>query len=136
VVLPAFHIALPAFTAFGGLKGHPWTFAYWLLLAWASAALGEELQFRGFLFSRLERLFGGVRGATALAVVAQAVLFGLGHFYQGWGGVLATGALGLLFGGLFLLAPRNLVPGMVLHGLVDTVSLTALYLGVNPGAMR
>ena len=134
VLFPALGLAMPSFGAFGALKGHPGVFAYWLLAAWTSAALGEELQFRGFLRSRLERLFGSGRGAVAGAIVGQAVLFGLGHIYQGWAGVLVTGMVGLVLGVLFLAARRNLVPGMVLHALVDTVGLTALFLGFAPPA--
>ena len=33
-----------------------------------------------------------------------------------------------MLGGVYLAGRRNLVAGMVLHGLIDTVSLTALFL--------
>lgn len=132
LVFPRLGIAPPAFGALGVLKGHPWVFVSWLLLAWSSAALGEELQFRGFLWSRLERLFGGGRAAALATLILQAGLFGLGHAYQGLGGVLATMCAGLVLGAVFLAGRRNLVACMVLHGLIDTVSLTALFLGLVP----
>lgn len=132
LVFPRLGIAAPAFGALGVLKGHPWVYVSWLLLAWSSAALGEELQFRGFLWSRLERLFGGGRAAALATLILQAGLFGLGHVYQGLGGVLATTCAGLVLGAVFLAGSRNLVACMVLHGLIDTVSLTALFLGVIP----
>ena len=37
-----------------------------------------------------------------------------------------------MLGELFLAGSRNLVACMVLHGVIDTVSLTALFLGVIP----
>jgi len=132
LVFPRLGVAPPAFGALGVLKGDPWVYVSWLLLAWSSAALGEELQFRGFLWSRLERLFGGGRAAAWLTLILQAGLFGLGHAYQGLGGVLATMCAGLVLGAVFLAGRRNLVACMVLHGLIDTVSLTALFLGLVP----
>jgi membrane protease YdiL (CAAX protease family) len=132
LVFPRLGVASPAFDALGVLKGHPWVYVSWLLLAWSSAALGEELQFRGFLWSRLERLFGGGQAAGWATLIVQAGLFGLGHVYQGLGGVLATACAGLVLGAVFLAGRRNLVACMVLHGLIDTVSLTALFLGWVP----
>ena len=132
-VFPALKIARPALGAFGGLKGHPGSFAFWLVYAWTSAAVGEEMQFRGFLWARLERLFGEGRLAVALTMAIQAVLFGLGHVYQGLGGVLATGGIGLVMGGVYLAGRRNLVACMVLHALIDTISLTLLFSGLVPG---
>ena len=128
LALRALGVARPDFGAFGVLKGHPWSYVFWLLYAWISAAVGEELQFRGFLFSRLERIFGGGRMAVPLALVGQAAVFGLGHIYQGVGGVLTTGSIGLVLGGVYLAGRRNLVACMLLHALIDTISLTILFL--------
>ena len=52
-------------------------------IGWGTAAFGEELVFRGFLNTRLATAFGGGQAAIALSVVAQALLFGLGHAYLG-----------------------------------------------------
>jgi membrane protease YdiL (CAAX protease family) len=128
VVFRLLHVPRPDFTAIGELKGHPGAYLYWLAVALVSAGLGEELQFRGFVWSRLERLAGGGRGATAFALVGQAVLFSLGHIYQGVSGVIVSGALGLVLGGVYLAGRRNLAACMLLHALIDTVSLTALFL--------
>jgi hypothetical protein len=128
VIFRLLHLARPDFTAIGELKGHPGAYLYWLTLALVSAGLGEELQFRGFVWSRLERLAGGGRPGVIFALVGQAVLFSLGHIYQGVSGVIVTGALGLVLGGVYLAARRNLIPCMILHGLIDSVSLTTLFL--------
>jgi len=121
------HLPRPDFTAIGELKGHPGTYLYWLLVAWSSAALGEELQFRGFVWSRLERLGGGGRAGMVFALVGQALLFSLGHIYQGVSGVIVTGGLGLVLGWVYLAGRRNLIACMILHGLIDGISLTALF---------
>jgi hypothetical protein len=132
VVAPKLGIARPSFGPFLNVKGHPAIFAYWLTFALVSAALGEELQFRGFLWSRLERLFGGGRGAAVATLLVQAAMFGACHVYQGLSGILATGAAGLVLGAVYWAGGRNLVANMILHGLIDTVSLTVLFIGLAP----
>ena len=132
LVFPAFGLKLPSFAALGTIKGDVGAYFYWLLLAWVSAALGEELLFRGFIWSRLERLVGGGKAAVLPALILQALLFSLGHLYQGLAGALVTGGLGLVLGWVYLAGRRNLVACMLLHGLIDTVSITAMFLGGVP----
>lgn len=127
------HLAPPHAGLIQSLIRTPQTFAAMLLLASTTVAFGEEFQFRGFLFSRLETLFGGARGATVAAWLAQALLFGLPHAYQGLAGVISTGVIGLVLGGLYLRAGRNLIACIAVHALVDTLSLTALYAATRLG---
>lgn len=103
-----------------------------LAIAWTTAAVGEELLFRGFLQGRLQLLFGTGRVAGLLAALVQAGLFGLAHAYQCPTGILVTASLGLVFG-LFYLRSRNLWTLVLAHGLIDTLSLVALYAGKLPG---
>ncbi len=81
-----------------------------------SAGICEEILFRGFLI----RLLNG--GALAFplvgALAASSLLFGLGHAYQGFKGVISTTVGGLFMGLLFLLS-GNLVFVMVAHALLD-----------------
>ncbi|MHA6332046.1 CPBP family intramembrane glutamic endopeptidase [Qipengyuania sp. CAU 1752] len=91
-------------------------------VAWLAAGLGEELLWRGFLLDRLMRL-PGIEGRIWIAIVLQAVLFGLPHLYQGWGGVLVTGLIGLLFGWLRIAAKWNLWPLVIAHAAVDTIMM-------------
>jgi membrane protease YdiL (CAAX protease family) len=58
----------------------------------------EELLYRGFLIW----LFAPIAGPLVAAAIS-ALLFGLGHIYQGWLNVLRTAAVGLLFGAGFVL---------------------------------
>ena len=41
---------------------------------------------------------------------------------------MAAGVIGLVLGGLYLLTGRNLWVGIELHGAIDTVSVTVLFL--------
>lgn len=127
------HVGLQARTAaaFAGLQGNLGEYLYWLIpIAWGSAAFGEELLFRGFLQSRLMRAFAGA--PAVLAVVAQAAIFGALHAYQGAGGAILAGVTAMIIGGIYALNGRNLWACILLHGLVDTISITAIYLGAVP----
>ncbi len=107
----------------------PWLFTLWIVaVAWLGAGLGEELLFRGFLFDRLLRL-PGVAGTMPVALIVQAVVFGLAHIYQGWGGVLMTGAVGLLLGWVRLRAGGAIWAAVLAHAAVDTIMLSLAYAG-------
>lgn len=96
---------------------------------WIGAAIGEELFFRGFLLTKFTALFGGGRRALVFAVLAQAIWFGAGHASQGISGMIMTGAIGAVVGAYFVTRGRRaLMPLMIGHGFVDTVSLTANFL--------
>ncbi len=105
----------------------PAAFAMWIVLvAWCSAAFGEEMLWRGFLMDRLSRL-SGLRGRTLLILFVQAFVFGLPHAYQGWGGVLITGSVGLFLGWLRMHMGGRLWAAIIAHGLVDTIMLSLGY---------
>ena len=101
----------------------------WLAIVWTAAAFGEEMFFRGYLITRLQLLFPGGWAGSVLAVVIPALIFGYGHFYyQGWRGAIVTCAIGLAFGAMFLLFKRNLWPLILLHGVIDTLTFTAIFM--------
>jgi len=92
---------------------------------WIGAAIGEEVFFRGFLLGKFTVIFGGKRLGLALAVLAQAVWFGSGHVSQGISGMIMAGTIGAVVGLFFLTrARRALLPLIIGHAFVDTVSLT------------
>lgn len=94
--------------------------------------VSEEGLFRGFMQTRLGRVFSERR-----ALLIQAVLFGLWHFvwhvspldfFGMFIHVLYTFVFGLIFGQFFRVS-RSLVPLILAHGLVDTVGYGAI---LNP----
>lgn len=127
-------LELPAkdLSRLGDLAGNPQQLALMLAIAWTTAAIGEEILFRGYLIPRLERLFGGGGLALSIAVVAQAGLFALAHSAQGPQGAIQAGLVALTFGIAFVATKRNLWALILAHGLIDTISMTALYAGHAP----
>ncbi len=54
----------------------------------------------------------------AAAIPVAAIIFGLAHLYQGWGGVIRSGILGIVFCFGYLLI-GSLWALMALHAIVD-----------------
>ena len=120
--------------AFDDLKGNTPKYLLMLLpITWGTAAFGEEIIYRGFIFTRLTDALGRTRWAIAVALLIQAVLFSLGHVYLGPRGMINAGALGLVAGLVYVTNGRNLWPLIIAHGLVDSVGITVLYLGIAHG---
>lgn len=113
----------------GDIKGNLRLYLLWLGIAWVSAAFGEEMFFRGFIITRLQSVFTGVRFASVIAVILAAAFFGYVHiYYQGMRGFVTTGAIALAFGAMFLLLKRNLWPVILVHGIVDSIGFTARFM--------
>jgi hypothetical protein len=99
-----------------------------VLGVWIGAAIGEELFFRGLLLTKFTTLFGGGRLALVLAVLAQAIWFGAGHVSQGVSGMIMAGTIGAVLATFFVTRGRGaLIPLMIAHGLIDTVSQTIYF---------
>jgi membrane protease YdiL (CAAX protease family) len=81
----------------------------------------EELTARGFLLARCLAALDGVWAPVLLS----SVLFGLGHFYQGWIGVLQTAVFGVILA-TFTVRWRTLWPAILAHAMVNTLSIAAL----------
>ncbi len=88
----------------------------WFAAVSVTAGICEEIIFRGFLIPYLDALPLGL-GMWG-AVVASAVIFGINHGYQGWGGIILTGILALLMTALFFISGTLWIP-IVFHALLD-----------------
>lgn len=117
---------------FAALRGSLAALAASLAAAWIIGGLAEELVFRGYLLNRFAELLGPGPATWALSVFAGAVLFGLGHLYQGLTGVAENCMFALVMGGLYLAAGRNLWPAIIAHGAYDTLGFLLIYLGLYP----
>ena len=93
----------------------------WFVAVSLTAGICEELLYRGFLVWAL-RPWLGLWGAALASVVS----FGFAHVYQGRARAVGAGVTGAVLGALAI-GLGWLVPGMVIHALVDMTSGEALY---------
>lgn len=126
-----FPIAQQDLSRFDFLRGNlPNLILNVVAVAWFAAGFLEELLWRAYLMNRLVDLQGNTtKLAWVIALVGSAIIFGLGHTYQGLGGVIRISVAGLLFGAAFLAVRRNLWPLVIAHALLDTISFVGNYFG-------
>jgi len=90
--------------------------AAWVALS-VSAGICEEAIFRGYL----QQQFNALSGSAAIAIGAQAIVFGVGHGYQGLRNTIVIAVFGALYG-VIAHWRRNLRPGMIMHAWTDIFS--------------
>ncbi|MDH3431791.1 MAG: CPBP family intramembrane metalloprotease [Gammaproteobacteria bacterium] len=114
-------------TRFSDVAGSPAALVRLLVLNWTFAAFGEELAFRIVLMRGIAYALGDSRMAIATALIAQAVIFGLVHVYQGPAGIAGTAISGLVYGCLTLAARGSIWPAAIAHGLNNTIGIVEMY---------
>jgi membrane protease YdiL (CAAX protease family) len=107
-------------TAFLNPRG-PVEVALWVAMS-VTAGFCEELVYRGYL----QRQALAVSGSAAVAILAQAVIFGAGHWYQGGKKVMIIVVLGALFGVLAHWR-KSLRPGMLSHAWEDLLNVLPIH---------
>jgi membrane protease YdiL (CAAX protease family) len=127
--------AMTVFAEFGKMPAGSFLGMAFLLAL--QAGLGEELLFRGYLVTRLERLGLGAWPC----IILSGLIFGLIHVPSGYG-FLPSLSKAIWFGiptGAYFWYRRNLGPLVLVHFFVDFVSFMTLYMamklngGVIPG---
>ena len=81
-----------------------------------TAGLCEELLYRGYLIWYLQHWL-----PLALAVGLAAIIFGVGHFYQGPHGMILTTVVGAFMAAVYLVT-GSLFASMAVHALMDLYS--------------
>jgi membrane protease YdiL (CAAX protease family) len=79
-----------------------------------TAGLCEEFLYRGWLLS----LIGDALRSVWAGLILSSILFGVAHAYQGRNGMVSSSVLGIVFGLVFI-ASGSLLPGQVLHTVID-----------------
>jgi len=77
-------------------------------------AIAEETIFRGYLLLR----FRGLNLGNTSAAILSAVIFSLGHGYEGASGMVTVGVLGLAFAVVYIWR-KSLVAPIIMHFLQD-----------------
>ncbi|HLY92280.1 MAG TPA: type II CAAX endopeptidase family protein [Candidatus Angelobacter sp.] len=94
------------------------------------AGVIEEILFRGYL----QKQFAALTGKLYVGVLLQAVVFGLGHGYEGWQRMAVIVCLGCFFAGIAVLR-KSLRPGMMAHAMFDSLQGLGLY-AIKKGLVR
>lgn len=115
------------YTAFSILKGNTSLYIKYIFFIWISAAFGEEILFRGFLFQQFNILIPRFKYKLVIIVLLSSILFAIPHFYLGWSGVFFTFLFGIIFSLIYIKCDYNLWICIIVHGLVDTVFITLAY---------
>lgn len=90
------------------------------MLVAVSAAVCEEILFRGYFITYLLAVFGDSLMGKTLAVVIPTIIFALSHYYQGWKAVGKIALLSLAFGLIFIITKSLFLP-IMLHLVVDVM---------------
>jgi membrane protease YdiL (CAAX protease family) len=113
------------YSVFAALRNNTPLFLKFIAYTWLSAAIAEEIIYRGILVFLLEKT--GLK--SVYTIVAQALVFASAHFYQGWSGLLITFLFGLAFGIIYQKSNRSIWVVILVHGLVDSLFLILAYTG-------
>jgi membrane protease YdiL (CAAX protease family) len=101
-----------------------------------SAAFGEEVFFRGYLFERLGALLGASRAALFATVLVTSGLFALAHYQdQGLPGVEQASMTGLVLGGIYAWRKEIWLP-MIVHAAYDLAAILLIYMGWEEAVAR
>jgi uncharacterized protein len=89
---------------------------HWFAAVCVGGGIFEELAYRGFLFYYLTLLVPSISNFEK--AIVTSLLFGVGHIYQGWKGIVSTGVAGLVMASLYILG-GNLLGPVVAHILAN-----------------
>ena len=108
---------VPAENPFAGLASSRAGLILFALTAIVAGGVREEIQ-RAFILHRFEQRLGG----AIVGVVTFGIVFGLGHYVQGWSGVIITGLLGTFWSVVYLMR-RSVVAPMVSHAAFNLIEV-------------
>lgn len=112
---------------FDDLKGNIGLLLVMLLLGWTIAAVGEEVASRGYLQTRMRRLFGNSAVGLLVAVLVSSVLFGRIHSEQGVIGMAVVTIDGIAWS-VLRYRYRTLWASVLAHGFNNTIGFLAFFL--------
>jgi membrane protease YdiL (CAAX protease family) len=106
----------------GPMAPHTYLEAGFFVLLSVCAGLFEEIIFRGYL----QRQFGALGRHAVVGIVVSAVIFGLGHGYQGARNMVVIAIFGSFFG-ILAHFRKSLRPGMMTHAFQDSIAGIGLF---------
>jgi hypothetical protein len=111
------------------VKGNWKVFLQWMMMVWILVAVIEEGIYRGYLITEMMDFLGAGSIALVINLLYSSIVFGLSHGYQGPSGMLSTGIVGAILGGIFILSDFNLWLVIFTHGFIDTIGIGLIAIG-------
>ena len=111
---------------FAKVQGDAGEFMELLIVALIFGGIIEEVCFRGFFIGWGVKLFG-IQSAIPLVLIIS-VVFGIGHWYQGPVGAIATGVASIVFGIVYVATGYKLLPAIAAHMSSNFFGVLYLYL--------
>jgi membrane protease YdiL (CAAX protease family) len=127
LIAPFFNLPAPDMSRYDFIRGDALAAISMGLLLPLTAAIPEEVVYRGFLVRQFGRLYGDGKRGAILAVLSQALIFGAVHFQWGAGGILMASIMGLVWGSAYLLCGRNLWIVIMAHSTAHIALVLQLY---------
>lgn len=118
----------PDFSRYDAIVGNLSAAIAMALILPLTAAIPEEIIYRGFLIGRLEAILGDMWAAPVLAVAVQSLVFAVIHFQWGIGGILLAGVMGAIWGTAYMACGRNLWIVIMAHSAGHIMLVVGLYL--------
>ena len=132
VLAPVFDLPAPDMPRYDFMRGNPLAAISMALALPLTAAIPEELVYRGFLIRQFTRLYGNHTAGPMFAVLSQAAIFGAVHFQWGLGGIVMTSIMGVVWGGAYLLCGRNLWIVIAAHSAAHIALVLQIYSAPPP----
>ena len=127
LIAPFFDLPAPDMSRYDFIRGDALAAISMAILLPLTAAIPEEVVYRGFLIRQFERLYGDGKSGAIFAVLSQALIFGAVHFQWGAGGILMASIMGLVWGSAYLLCGRNLWIVIMAHSTAHIALVLQLY---------
>lgn len=123
VVLPSANLE-----SFKSIRHNFIKYLFILAMGWLVGGVYEELVFHGFIFTRLEKIFG-TKYITPISFLVTNIIFGLYHVQLGPAGMLNAFFCGCAYHALMIRFNRNIWYAIFFHAFFDTIALSFIYLG-------
>lgn len=95
-----------------------------LFIGLFKGGFSEEL-WRIFTLTRFEKIFG--KSGLILALLLSSAMFGVGHLYQGIGGMISVGTIGFLYA-LVYLRKRRALEAVTAHAAFNSIQIILGYI--------
>ncbi|RWU08521.1 CPBP family intramembrane glutamic endopeptidase [Pedobacter chitinilyticus] len=122
-----YFFVVPDYTEYNFIRGSISKLIMIIAAAWLIGGFYEEIVFRGYIQSLLDKRFSK-SSFTLLGIIVTSVLFGLYHRQQDIFGVIAAVLGGLFWGIIYKKFGNNLWIPILSHAIFDTITLVLIYI--------